>query len=193
MGYALSGGPEGLGPTACKPLAAVLNYVTHSTYRGWASTTARWPQVPAHMVRQPVEQTVRAAQTSRPLSMTWLPVCGVWERGVRARWPPRTVFRNLAETARRDSDCVRPEPGAHPLLGHDRVVACAGGHFHAWSRTVVPADDERICTRSQSWLACQRPSCSSSTGTRRPSNSRGSRCYRAPHRSERGAGSISGP
>jgi hypothetical protein len=27
MGYALSGGPVGLGPTACKPLAAVLNYV----------------------------------------------------------------------------------------------------------------------------------------------------------------------
>jgi hypothetical protein len=35
---------------------------------------------------------------------------------------------------------------------------------------VVPVDDERICTRSQSWLACQRPSCSSSTGMRRPSS-----------------------
>jgi hypothetical protein len=34
--------------------------------------------VPAHKVRQPVEQTVRAARTSRPLSMTWLPVCGMW-------------------------------------------------------------------------------------------------------------------
>ena len=80
------------------------------------------------------------------------------------------VVRNLPRLARRDADCVRPGPGAHPLLGHDRVLACAGGHFQAWTRSMVPADDERICTRSQSWLACQRPSCSSSTGTRRPSS-----------------------
>jgi hypothetical protein len=57
---------------------------------------ARWPQVPAHKFWQRVEQTVRAARTSRPLSMTWF--------------------------------LLRPEPGAHPLLGDD-----PSGCWRGWS------------------------------------------------------------
>ena len=38
-------------------------------------------------------------------------------------------FGILPRRTRRDADCVRPEPGAHPLLGHDRAVACAGRSF----------------------------------------------------------------
>jgi hypothetical protein len=38
-------------------------------------------------------------------------------------------FGILPRLTRRDADCVWPEPGAHPLLGHDRAVACAGRSF----------------------------------------------------------------